>query len=97
MPRNLNAVNISFENSRMMAQHLTNFVRAHILALPAKIVSNPINEVPPSLLVPTNKISGSKPSITLLEHIAQNLLLCCFVIVQVALVLLYYVIRIKYV
>src|SRR5271170_2078034 len=95
MLRNSNTVNISFENSRMMAQHLANFVRAHILALPAIIVSNPINEVPPSLLVPTDKISGSEPSITLLEHIAQNLLLCCFVVVQVALILLCYVIRIK--
>src|SRR5947209_13650645 len=95
MPRNLNAVNIGFDNPRMMAQHPANFVRANILALPAKSVSNTINKVPPSLLVPTDKISGSEPSIALLEHIPQNLLLCCFVIVQVALVPLYYVIRIK--
>src|SRR3954454_17157830 len=95
MPRNFNAVNIGFENPRMMAQHLANFVRANILTLPAKSISNPINEVPPSLLVPTDKISSSEPSIALLEHIAQNLFLGCLVIVQIALVLLSYVIRIK--
>src|SRR6202521_2406489 len=68
------AVNDGFQNSRERGHHLGHLEGRYVLALPAKSVADPVDEIEIAALVLLHDVAGAEPGVTLLEHVAQDFL-----------------------
>src|SRR3984893_1417320 len=67
------AIHIGIDNAGKRRDGGRHFGRRDIFALPAKRVPDAIDEIVKAAIVPPHQIAGAKPSVTTLEHVAQNL------------------------
>src|ERR1700739_2044268 len=72
---NAYSVGRRIKDTRAVPDRIIHFAGCNILALPAESVADTVDEIEKSLFVDPHQIAGSKPSVALRKHVAQNLLL----------------------
>src|ERR1700733_9473079 len=70
--RDADAVNTGFDDSRECHDRSRDLRCGDVLALPAKRVADPIEEIIKSARVAAHQVAGAVPGIAALEHVAQD-------------------------
>src|SRR5260370_25684342 len=71
--RDADPVDVGFSDAGKLADRLLYLGGGYVLALPAKGVADPIDEIEISVRVLAHQVAGAKPAVALLEDIVQDL------------------------
>lgn len=71
----LNTVDVGLHNARKVTDHLRYLRSADILSLPSERIAQTVQEEPPSVVSPPQRVSRAVPQVALLEDVTNELLL----------------------
>src|ERR1700733_12437368 len=71
--RHGDTVNGGLRNTWKCVTNCLHFGRRDVLAFPAKGVADAVDKVEVALLVPSHQVTGTKPGVSRIEHIVENL------------------------